>query len=138
MKKTNKSFNTTWSDGDSDETKDAEYHVSHHVALTTRSVIEKSSAEDDQSRDPKDVPAYDSDSNDREKLTDEAIIESYRTMYQKWLQVVKINERLTKQVAQINVEKNDLLNKNMLLKGNLTKSQKIKEELSEGNRSGGW
>ena len=45
--------------------------------------------------------------------------------------MVKINEKLTKQVAQLNVEKNDLLKKIILLEGDLTKSKKIK-----GGRSG--
>ena len=91
LKKNNKTFNTIWSDGDFDRSRDDEYHISHHIALTTWSATEKSSSED-----PEDVPAHDSVSSDGEVLTNEAIIESYRTMYQKWLQVVKINERLRK------------------------------------------
>ena len=46
LKKNNKFFNTTWSDGDSDGSNEEEYHVSHHIALTTRSGAEKSSYEE--------------------------------------------------------------------------------------------
>ena len=127
LKKNTKSFNTTWSDEDSDASKEEENHVSQQVALTTRSAAEKSSYKDDQSEDLEDVPTHDSDG---EELTDEAIIESYRTMYQKLLQVVKINERLTKQNAQLNIEKNDKLKRIMLLEGDLAERKKIQGELS--------
>ena len=125
MKKNNKTFNTIWSDGDFDRSRDDEYHISHHIALTTWSATEKSSYED-----PEDVPAHDSVSSDGEVLTNEAIIESYRTMYQKWLQVVKINERLRKEHAQLNIKKNDQLKRIMLLEGDLAKRKKIQGELS--------
>ena len=38
-----------------------------------------------------------SDSSDEEELTDEAIIESYKDMYQNLMKVVKLNEKLSRQ-----------------------------------------
>ena len=44
--------------------------------------------------------------------------------------MVKFNERLTKQVAQLNAENDDLLKRNMLLEGNVVESKKIQGDLS--------
>ena len=43
--------------------------------------------------------------------------------------MVKFNERLTKQVAQLSAEKNDILTKNMLLESYLDESAKIQGNL---------
>ena len=105
--------------------RDDEEHVSHHVALTTRTIAEKSKCEDDPSNDPADAPAHDNDNSNEEELTNEVIVTLYKAMYQKWLEVVKFNERLTKQVAQLKTEKDDLLKRNMLLEGDLVEKKKI-------------
>ena len=54
----------------------------------------------------------------------EELIRSYKTMHQKFLQIVKVNEKLTKQIAQLNIEKNDQLKSIMLLEGDLVESKK--------------
>ena len=74
---------------------------------------------------PTDVQNHDSDNNDGEELTMKELIRPYRTMHQKFLQIVKVNEKLTKQIAQLNIEKNDRLKNIMLLEGNLIESRKI-------------
>ena len=50
-------------------------------------------------------------------------------MYQKWLQIVKVNEKLTKQIVQLNIEKNDHL-KIGTLGRELIKSRKIQCDLN--------
>ena len=47
LKKNNKYFNTTCSDGDYDRSREEGYHVNYHVILTTRSAAGKTSYEDD-------------------------------------------------------------------------------------------
>ena len=102
-KKNTKSFNSTCSEEDYNRSRDDEDHVSHHVALSTCSAAKKTSYEDDRQHasqhvledalldDCDDGPALDSDSSDGEKLTNEAIIESYGDMYQNLMHVVKLN-----------------------------------------------
>ena len=78
LKKSNKSFNSTWSDGDSDGSRE-EAHFSHHVAFTTLSAGEKAVSEDVPPHAPQDdlpdvnnqISTNYSDSNDEEELIEE-------------------------------------------------------------------
>ena len=72
-------------------------NANNHVALITRSVLEKTGFDDVSQHVPEDiylgdhknVPAHDRDSSDGEDLIEEAPIESYKAMYKKWVQIVK-------------------------------------------------
>ena len=104
-KKSNKSFNSTWSDEDSDGNREEEAHVSNQVALTTRSAGEKTVSESVPPHAPQDdlpevnhqISTNYSDSSDEEELTDEVIMKSYKDMHHKWMQVAKLNEKLLRE-----------------------------------------
>ena len=131
LKMNNNSFNSTLSDGDSNRRRDEEDRVSHQVALTTRSAREKTVSKDVPPHAPQDdlpdvyhqISTNYSDSSDEEELTDEAIIESYRDMYQNLMKVVKLNEKLSR-------EKEDQAKRIKALEGELAESQKIQGDLS--------
>ena len=135
MKKNNKSFNSTWSDEDFEGSREYEDHVIHHVVLTTRFAIEKTVSDGDtqralqhgpknvQSDDLEDVPTLDNDSSVGEELTDEVIMETYKNMYHKWMQLVKLNEKLSR-------EKEDQAKKIKALECKLAESKKIQGDLS--------
>ena len=87
LKKSNKFNNATWKDGDSEGSREDNEHINNNVAFSTRLTTEKitgsSGSFDFPTGVPTDIPTLDSDSSDGEELTDEAIIESYKTIYQK-------------------------------------------------------
>ena len=54
---------------------------------------------------PTDFLASDDDNIDDKELTEDALIHSYIIMFWKWLEFVKVNQKLTRKIAQLNVGK---------------------------------
>ena len=109
LKKKNKSLNATWSDGDSYCSREDETDL---VAFASRS---EGVAEEGGVSSPKDTagitegvatPVY--ESSDDEDLTEENLIEAYRLIHTKWTELTKICERMSTQIQQSNIEKNNL------------------------------
>jgi len=122
-KKKKKSFNAIWSDEDSEGSQEDEDHVSNYVVFnvyTDQSVyadsVTKSVAESvatlpvtDSVNSENGGNFSDSESNsDGEELTIDAIQESYKTMFSKWVKVCEMNKSLREQVDELVKEKDVL------------------------------
>ena len=109
LKKNNKSFNSISSDKDSDYNKDYEYNF---IAFASKSDYSGSAEIDGSSSvvscHSRGVQTMVYESIDDDNLTENALIQSYKLMHAKWNEVTKVNERLTGQVVQSNIEKNNL------------------------------
>ena len=79
---------------------------------------------------PANVSAYDCESNNDKDMTKDAIIQLYRTMYQKWIEFAKVNQKLNEHVVQMNVEKREHLKKIAALETELAESKKVLIELN--------
>ena len=117
-------MNATWSDGDSDYYIDDE---SNFIAFASRT--------DDAGGDggaglskktagvSKGVPTLTYESSDDEDLTEEELIQAYRLIHTKWNELTKICEKMSDQIKQSNIEKNNLQKINLDLESKLKESQ---------------
>ncbi|XP_024020928.1 uncharacterized protein LOC112091467 [Morus notabilis] len=139
-KKKKKTFNVTWSDEESDGSQENEDHVNNYVAFNVHQDVSNNSVADRVTNDvgtssvihsqkPEvngDLSDSDSFSNDGE-LTQETIQEAYESMFNKWIQVVKLNKSLEKKLA-------DTLKENETLKiSHETKIAEMDKRLQEAN-----
>ncbi|CAM8977850.1 unnamed protein product [Rhodiola kirilowii] len=51
------------------------------------------------------LPAEDLSDSDDEELTQESLAQTYKDLYEKWLQLIKINEKLNDTIASVTIEK---------------------------------
>ena len=106
IKKKNQSLNATWSE---DYSKEDEANFTAFASRTDNAGVEEaggsSGVASGVSGSGKTL-VY--ESSDDEELTEEALIQSYKLMYKKWNEVTKAYERLTGQIVQSNIEKNNL------------------------------
>ena len=124
LKKKNKSLNATWSDEDSDCSKEDETNL---VAFASRSdgAVEECAASSPKNTAgvTEDVatPVY--ESSDDDDLTEDNLFEAYQLIHTKWIELTEICERKTAQIQQSNIEKNNLEKKNSELESKLIESQ---------------
>ena len=112
-----------------DRYRELEDHINNNVIFYTKSTMEKTKGGSVLHDVPIDVPAnvsaYDCESNNDKDMTKDAIIQLYRTMYQKWIEVAKVNQKLNEHVVQMNVEKREHLKKIAALETKLAESKKV-------------
>ena len=117
-------MNATWSDGDSDYCIDDE---SNFIAFASRTDDAGGDGGAGLSKNTagvtKSVPTLTCESSDDEDLTEEELIQAYRLIYTKWTELTKICEKMSVQIKQSNVEKNELQKINSDLESKLKESQ---------------
>ncbi|CAM8904998.1 unnamed protein product [Rhodiola kirilowii] len=97
-----KAMVASFSDSESDEEKE-EGETTNFVAFTT-TLGECSSTGETVPSQPELPAEYPSDSDD-EELTQESLAQTYKDLYGKWLQLVKINKKLNDTIASVSIEK---------------------------------
>ena len=106
IKEKNQSLNATWS---SDYSKEDEANFTTFAFRTDNAGVEEaggsSGVASGVSGSGKTL-VY--ESSDDEDLTEENLIEAYRLIHTKWIELTKICERKTAQIHQSNIEKNNL------------------------------
>ena len=126
LKKKKKSHNATWSDEESEGSQEYDDdHVSNLVAFNvytdqgvsadsvTKCVTDNvtTNAKTDSANSENEGDFSDSESNsDGEELTIDAIQESYKTMFSKWVKVCEMNKSLRERVDEL-VKEKDVLKK---------------------------
>ena len=124
LKKKNKSPNATWSGRDSDCSKEDDTDM---IAFASRSDVTGGDSGASSSRKAtgvsKGVPTLSYESSDDEDLTEEELIQAYRLIHTKWTELTKICEKMSVQIKQSNVEKNELQKINSDLESKLKESQ---------------
>ena len=124
LKKKNKSLNATWSDGDSDGSREDDSDL---VAFASRTDDAGPDGGAGSSKNSTGVtegdPTLTYESSDDEDLTEQALIEAYRLMHRKWIELTKCYEKISAQNQQLNNEKNNLLKHNSELESKLKESQ---------------
>ncbi|CAM8934302.1 unnamed protein product [Rhodiola kirilowii] len=97
-----KAMVASFSDSESDEEKE-EGETTNFVAFTA--TLGECSSTGETVPSQQELPAeYPSDSDD-EELTQESLAQTYKDLYGKWLQLVKINKKLNDTIASISIEK---------------------------------
>ncbi|CAM8965490.1 unnamed protein product [Rhodiola kirilowii] len=97
-----KAMVASFSDSESDEEKE-EGETTNFVAFTT-TLGECSSTGETVPSQPELLAEYPSDKDD-EELTQESLAQTYKDLYGKWLQLVKINKKLNDTIASVSIEK---------------------------------
>ncbi|CAM8998042.1 unnamed protein product [Rhodiola kirilowii] len=98
MKK--KAMVASFSDSESDEEKG---ETTNFVAFTT--TLGECSSTGATVPSQAELPAEDLSDSDDEELTQESLAQTYKDLYEKWLQLIKINKKLNDTVASITTEK---------------------------------
>ena len=84
-KKKNKPLNATWSDGDSDYSKEDEANFTAFASISNNAgVVETGGSSGVASGVSGGVQTLEYESSDDEELTEEALIQSYKLMHKKW------------------------------------------------------
>ena len=124
LKKKNKSLNATWSDGDSDGSREDDSDL---VAFASRTDNAGGEGDAGSSKNTEgvsgSVPTLTYESSDDEDLTEDAMIETYRLIHAKWTELTKSYEKISAQNQQLNNEKNNLQKHNSELESKLKESQ---------------
>ncbi|CAM8997743.1 unnamed protein product [Rhodiola kirilowii] len=98
MKK--KAMVASFSDSESDEEKG---ETTNFVAFTT--TLGDCSSTGATVPSQAELPAEDLSDSDDEELTQESLAQTYKDLYEKWLQLIKINKKLNDTIASVTIEK---------------------------------
>ncbi|CAM8929196.1 unnamed protein product [Rhodiola kirilowii] len=98
MKK--KAMVASFSDSESDEEKG---ETTNFVAFTT--TLGEYSSTGATVPSQAELPAEDLSDSDDEELTQESLAQTYKDLYEKWLQLIKINKKLNDTIASVTIEK---------------------------------
>ncbi|CAM8880776.1 unnamed protein product [Rhodiola kirilowii] len=98
MKK--KAMVASFSDSESDEEKG---ETTNFVAFTTS--LGECSSTGATVPSQAELPAEDLSDSDDEELTQESLAQTYKDLYEKWLQLIKINKKLNDTIASVTIEK---------------------------------
>ncbi|CAM8954423.1 unnamed protein product [Rhodiola kirilowii] len=98
MKK--KAMVASFSDSESDEEKG---ETTNFVAFTT--TLGECSSTGATVPSQSELPAEDLSDSDNEELTQESLAQTYKDLYEKWLQLIKINKKLNDTIASITTDK---------------------------------
>ena len=133
-------MNATWSDGDSDYCIEDE---SNFIVFASRTDDIGGDGGAGLSKNTagvtKGVSTLTYESSDDKDLTEEELIQAYRLIHTKWTELTKICEKMSTQIKQSNIEKNNLQKINSDLDSKLKESQDsvitLKAELEKLKKS---
>ena len=124
LKKKNKPLNATWSDGDSDCSREDDSNLVAFASRTDDAGGDGGAASSKNTTSvTESVLTLTYESTDDEDLTEQALIEAYRLMHRKWTELTKCYEKISSQNQQLKNEKNHLQKHNSEFESKLKESQ---------------
>ena len=127
LKTKNKSLDATCTDEGSDCSKDEE---SNFVSFACRTDNSGAAETESSSSVSSGVPTATCESIDDEDMSNEALVEAYKLLYEKWTVLENLNDKLTGQVFQFDTDKNNLQKTVYDLEKKLKESRENEAELT--------